>query len=323
MQELLTRPAPASRGEAFKEAGLDILRIAAITANLEARKPVEFYTQEAESLLAAILRQLSVDDETFSKVAAEAGIDFSRFSTADVVVSIPFVRAMGGQQQLPITELSASSMVMWEISLQTKEVLDALGVGESLEPPGVTVKPGSTTFSFGGGTLLVSGIGLAIAAHATLPFGAAATIAYWGGSLVSIMGIIDLVLNWKKTLAESDKLAAETRKLEAEQQKILIEVERATAEEKALDAESLLTAAHDRLMKLDATRANSQPKPASGLLAREDIEFQAAAYGMSPALATHLINRVVPTIADATQNYPGKIVSSRGSSGRAAVAAHG
>lgn len=96
----------------------------------------------------------------------------------DVVVSVPFVRA-SGSQLLPITELAASSMVMWEISLRVKEVLEALDVREPLEPPGVTVTPGSTTFSFGGGTLLVRGIGLVIAAHAALPLGAAAAIAYW------------------------------------------------------------------------------------------------------------------------------------------------
>jgi hypothetical protein len=319
IQKLLILQSPSSRGVALSEAGLDMFRIAIITADLEAERPVSFNLKEVEGLLAAILRQTSIDDATFAKVAAEAGIKLSRGSTDDVVVSVPFVTARGGQQ-LPITELAASSMVMWEISLRVREVLEALDVSEPLDPPGVTVRPGSTTFSFGGGTLLVSGIGLVIAAHAALPLGVAATIAYWGGSLVSVLGITDLIFSWRKGFAEVEKLKAETLKLEAEEQKILIEVERATSEVRKLDAESLLNAAHERLMKLDEMRANSQPKPAAALLPRQDIAFQAEAYGIWPPLATHLINRVLPIIADATRNYPERITSSRGSSGRAAGA---
>jgi hypothetical protein len=93
----------------------------------------------------------------------------------------------------------------------------------------------------------VSGIGLVIAAHAALPFGVSATIAFWGGSLVSAMGITDLIFSWTRTsaerekfLAEKDKLAAETRKLEAETQKILIENAKAEADAKAAEVESLL-----------------------------------------------------------------------------------
>lgn len=134
------------------------------------------------------------------------------------------------------------------------------------------------------------------------------------------MGITDLIFSWRQSFAEVEKLAAETRKLEAEEQKILIDVERVTSDLRTTEAESLLKAAHEKLMNLDQLRANSRPKPASSLLPQQDIAYEAKAYGIWPPLATHLINRVVPTIADATQNYPEKITSSRGSSTRAAGA---
>jgi len=321
IQELLILQPRSNRGNLLRDAGFDVLRIATIVADIDAGMPLNFTLREVEDLLPAILRQTSIDDVTFAKLAAEAGIELSRGSAPDVVVvSIPFLSA-SGSQQLPITELASSSMVMWEISLRVKEVLEALGVREPLDPPGVTVTPGSTTFSFGGGTTLVSGIGLVIAAYAALPLGAAATIAYWGGSLVSLLGITDLIVSWRRSLAEVEKLTAETRKIEAEEQKILIEVERLTSDLRNTEAGSLLKAAHEKLVNLDRSRADSQPKPASALLPRQDIDIAANAYGIWPPLATHLINRVVPTIADATQNYPERITSSTGYSARAAGAA--
>jgi hypothetical protein len=166
----------------------------------------------------------------------------------------------------------------------------------------------------------VSGIGLVIAAHAALPFGTAAAIAYWGGSLVSLMGITDLILSWRRSFAEVDKLQAETGKLKAEEQKILIEVERLTVELRRTEAESLLRAAQEKLRTLEEVRANSQPVPASALLPQEKVAAEAKNYGIWPPLANHLINRVVPAIADVTQNYPKAITSSSGPSAQAAGA---
>ncbi len=313
MQELLIQLPPPSRGLALREASLDVFRIAGITAALEAGRGIELDRAEAELLLTAILRQVSINDTTFGKVAAEVGIDLSSKSTADVVVSVPFMKASGGQRQLPITELAASSMLMWEISLSVKKVLEGIGVKESLEPPEVTVRAGSISFSFGGGTLLVSGIGLVIAAHAALPPGDATMISCWGGSIISMLGIMDLVFGWKKVLAEADKLSAEARKLEAEGQKI-------TAEAKKIETELLLNAAHERLEKRDEARASSQPRLASALLDRQETMLQAKQYGISPALATHLVNRVLPTVAEATQDGRAKITSSLGLSSRQAAA---
>jgi len=42
-------------------------------------------------------------------------------------VSFPFVKA-AKPAKLPITELAASSMVVWEISLRIKEVLEGMSV---------------------------------------------------------------------------------------------------------------------------------------------------------------------------------------------------
>lgn len=141
-------------------------------------------------------------------IASETGMKLVDKPGTDIVVSVPFARE-GGDRGLPITELAAASLVVWEISLRVKEVLEGINTTVSISPPVVNVSTGSTSFNLGGGTVLVSGIGLVIAAYAVLPSGVAATIALWGGSLVSAMGITDLIFNWRRTSAEIEKFLAE------------------------------------------------------------------------------------------------------------------
>jgi hypothetical protein len=169
----------------------------------------------------------------------------------------------------------------------------------------------------------VSGIGLVIAAHAALPFGVAATIAFWGGSIVSALGITDLIFSWTRSLAEreklvaeKDKLAAETRKLEAETRKIIAEREWVDVDAKAAEAESLLNAARERLSQASEARERGPLTPPSALLDLDEIRSQARTYGIPSALAAHLINRVLPTVADVTRNYPEAVTASPRSSGR-------
>lgn len=151
----------------------------------------------------------------------------------------------------------------------------------------------------------------------------------WGGSLVSRMGITDLVLSWTRTaaerekfLAEKDKLAAETRKLEAETRKILIENSNAKADAKAASADLLCSAAHERLVESSEARERSTLAAPSALLTEDEIRSQAKLYGISSALAAHLLNRVLPTVADATRSYPQAITSSPNRSQRTAAAGY-
>lgn len=328
MQELLILQPSTVRGSVLRDAGVDVLGVAAIMADLEERRSIDFHLspEEIDTLLTLILRRTPVEDSTFAAIASETGMKLGDKSGIDVVVSVPFARERG-DRGLPVTELAAASLVVWEISLRVKEVLEGINTTTPFSPPVVSVSPGSTSFNFGGGTVLVSGIGLVIAAHAALPLGVAATIAFWGGSVVSAMGITDLIFSWTRTsaekekfVAEKDKLAAETRKLEAETQKILIENAKAEADAKASEAESLLNATRERLLQSSNARERGPLTPPSALLTKQEIRSQAKLHGIPSALAAHLINRVLPTVADATRDYPQKLTSSPRSSGRAAGA---
>ena len=319
---------PTIRGSILRASGLDPLGIAAVIADLEAERSIDFRLkpEEIDSLITVILRRTPIADSSFAEIVSETGIKLAEKTGIDVIVSVPFARERG-DHGLPITELAASSLAIWEISFAVREVLEGIDSELSFSPPVVSVSPGSTSFSFGGGTLLVSGIGLVIAAHAALPLGLAATIAFWGGSLISAMGITDVVLGWTRTaaerekfLAEKDKLAAETLKLNAETQKILIENAKANADAKAAAANLLCDAAHERLVGSSEARERIALAAPSALLTKDEIRFQAKLYGIPSALAAHLLNRVLPTVADATRSYPQTVTSSPSSSPRAAGA---
>jgi hypothetical protein len=91
----------------------DLIGIAAIMSDINAGRPVDFRLNagEAESLLAVILRSISIDDGTFAEIMLEAGIELGHNLGSAVIVSVPFVTEPGGQQ-IPITELAVSSTVM-------------------------------------------------------------------------------------------------------------------------------------------------------------------------------------------------------------------
>jgi hypothetical protein len=212
-------------------------------------------------------------------------------------------------------------VVIWEISLRVKQVLEEIGVAEPLEPPQVSVRAGSTNFTFGGGTLLVSGIGLVVAAHAALPIGLAADIAFWGGSISSILGVSDFVFGWRKTNAETRNLFAEEEKLRAETHKITAETGKLIAERGKMESETLLNTALLTLRQLEVQKMNQQVVPASALLAPEAIAAEAKRYGLSPALATHLINRIEPALKDANRSFPAAITPLLNTSAKSVSAA--
>src|SRR5262249_7994561 len=147
----------------------------------------------------------------------------------------------------------------------------------------------------------------------------AATTAIWGGSVVSMLGIIDRISSWRKTAAEVEKLRAEARKTDAEARKLMDE-RKADAEARKADAEARKADAEARKAEVDVRKAaaealraeaeanslcaelqknfgtreelmaKSQPKPASALLSQDWIDGEAKNRGIWAPLATHLIN---------------------------------
>ncbi|MGD1090658.1 MAG: hypothetical protein ABSB35_01565 [Bryobacteraceae bacterium] len=88
--------------------------------------------------------------------------------------------------------------------------LNALEVSELLSPPETEVKLGSVNFAFGGGPLLVAGIGFIVAAHEAFPAGRGADFAFYGGAIMAVLGIIDLAVNWERMITEIPKIQSET-----------------------------------------------------------------------------------------------------------------
>jgi hypothetical protein len=341
---------PVNRADLLREARFDVLRSAQVIADLNAGVPVTFAPKEIEDLLPPILRQTYLDDATFAQLAANAGNDLHlRLAPRNIVVSFPSLDPTPADR-LSITDLAASSLAIWEICLNVKNVLEALDQSESIEPPQVTVMPGSTAFHFGGGTLLVSAVGLVMAVHSLLPAELATMTTVWGGSVLSMLGIVDRIFSWRKINAEAQKLRADARKADAEtrrlddERKANAEARKAEAEAQKAEAEarkaehearkaeadarraeaeadSLCKAAQEKSRTRKQSTANSKPKPASGLLPQDRIDVEARARGIWPPLANHVINRVEPTVADVTSSYPQGITSTLASSaGRAASA---
>jgi hypothetical protein len=115
--------------------------------------------------------------------------------------------------------------------------------------------------------MLVSGIGFVIASYAALPLGQAADAAFYSGSLLGILGLVDLILNWGKTIAETRKAAADTAKAAADTIKALAEAED---------------------IRRRQTAASNQSVPSS-LVPPEIVVLEARRFGLDPALGTHLI----------------------------------
>ncbi|HEX3683467.1 MAG TPA: hypothetical protein VHU83_13100 [Bryobacteraceae bacterium] len=212
----------------------------------------------------------------------------------EISVDVPLVHfdESGG---MPLNELTAASIVLWHVSHRIAHVIDALGVPVALAPPAVAkVYPGSIGYSLAGSSLLIGGIGLIILAYTALPLGAAATIAFWGGGISAISGIVESALGWYKTYKETSKIDSEIR----------------------------LNDANTRKTELEILKMQSEFHPASALVPAAVISAEARQLGFDSAIATHLVNQVLPQYATLSSNYPSPVrVTSIG--GRASASAAG
>jgi hypothetical protein len=176
-------------------------------------------------------------------------------------------------------------LVVWELSLKVAETLNALDAQYVVGPPTTEVHAGSVSFSIGGSTTLIAGIGLMVAAHTAIPLGAASELAYWGGSLSAALGLFDAVINWYKTLKDVKKT----------------------------DTEAALNQAKTRLTEIEIQKAQRELEPAAAYVPTEIIVSESRRFGVDAALGTHLINEVMPTLLDLRRSYPAPISVSSGS----------
>jgi len=243
-----------------------------------------------ERILPAVLRRTPVSDDKFAFLVSESRIALGGRLLPDMVtVTLSFSAAT--YTGIPITGLTAASILIWEVTARVASVLNGLSLHqEELRPPGVNVTPGSVSFSLGGSTLLVSGVGFLIACHAQMLPQDAASLTYYGGALLSSVGLVDLAVNWFKTIREAIKDDSET-------QLNRIKVRQAERE-------------------LGAEERKTVGSPAT-LISPENIAIESRQFGVPEPLAVHLLNRVLPALQDLSiaSGRPVASVSSEGGTG--------
>jgi hypothetical protein len=291
VEELLRSLTGAVRGDVLREANVQ----RRIEQELDKRGFLLAITpDEARNLAVPLLRRVRIEDSQFRQLASEANIRLrGRESSTSVQLRFLFGSAGDSVDALPVTQLTATSLIAWELSFRVKQTLEAIGAAEELNPPQVTVKAGSANYSFSGGPLLVAGIALIVAAHTAIPPGTGADFAYWGGALATSLGMIESVLGWRRTLAETDKLQSET----------------------ALN--------HVRIQNESNQPRPEPPPPPASLIPEATLTAEARALEMEPAIGAHIINQVMPAYDELSRHYGSPIKAEGGASGRAASASRG
>jgi hypothetical protein len=184
------------------EAGLE--RVAGVAGEMDV-------TLEPQRILIAILRRRRYTDRELAGILRESHLTLDFRGAVEVVKVRMAFRASDDSPQIPITDLTIASIIVWETSLRIGATLRELGVEEAaVPPPGVEVAAGSVSFSLGGSTMLASGFGFLVAINGLLPT-SAVSAGYTAGVFLVSLGLVDLAVNWYKTMKEADKLDSETQ----------------------------------------------------------------------------------------------------------------
>jgi hypothetical protein len=232
------------------------------------------------SVLAPLLRRIDVTDEEFAILVQEAQIELAQGSLPHEVV-IKFSYTTESRDTIAITDLTAASVTVWEIAVRVASVLRVLSVREELTPPGVSVAAGSVSFSLGGSTLLVSGVGFVVAAHSGLVAQSAAQLTYWSGAFLGSLGVIDLAVNWYKTIKDAAKA----------------------------DSDTQLNHLKARQTEREIREAESTASTPAALVPSFDLSLDARRFALDEALAIHLLNKTLPAVHQLISSSGTPIVS--------------
>jgi hypothetical protein len=250
-----------------------------------------------DRVIPPLLRRVQLSNEMFAAIVRDSAV---KLSLGNLPMSIGVRLSFPGGAShglMPITHVMAASIIVWQLSVRVGSVLFDLDVDSGdLEPPAVRqVVPGSVTFSLGGPTLLVSGTAFVIAAYARL-LPQANDQLYWGGAALATAGLIELSINWWRTIKEGTKFESETQ---------LNIVKRAK-----------------ELADLNVSYANE--RPASASVPVEEIAFDARQFGVPLVLANQLLNQALPvarTLKTVAGNPQANVTLETESGGHAASAA--
>jgi hypothetical protein len=261
----------------------------------------------APILLPMLLRKQGLDDEVIQRIIREGDLKASVKPLPSVSVHFalptypPQVRSeeIGGRNQraVRLTDLVAGSAVMMEMFIAIGGTI-AAGSSEEPLPPIVDTSSGSVSFNIGGG-LFGSGIALIVACAAGLV--AAPVIGPAAGTTLAVIGIIDMAIDWRKRIAETDKLREERRVLQLEHNHITIyqnrELQELEIRKRQLELEALTRENHQQQGGLRTGQ------PPCTLVDEDTIRREAARLGLSDAYAMHVLNKGLPTYLTLRQQF--------------------
>ena len=188
------------RGQILEEAGLTDYGVA---GDIDVGK-------DPDRILASILWRRAITDNELAVIIRECGIPiFTGTSPAEITLKVSFSDpSKPAGDGLPITELAAATVFVWEVSVRLAEVFSVLAPEDSnaCAPPMVSqVTPGSVSYVLGG-ALIPTGLAFMVAACGhSIPVDAQ-QVAYWGGAFIASLGVVTLALGWDKTRAETSNL---------------------------------------------------------------------------------------------------------------------
>lgn len=256
-----------------------------VKGEFETSEVTEWISRNQESLVAALTRIVDLTDEAIAYLFRLGVLPISNRDLHTVAIQLRFFvhsdlleePRVGGSQDFALNELAASSAMLSEICSEVAAANHSFGL--TIPPPIVTLERGSLQYTIGGG-LLASGVALVMACGSGL---VASPLGLFGGGVLACAGVLDLSVNWVKSIAETRKVKAEAYKLYAEARKL-------DAEARKLDLEG------DELesKQFDREDYHHRAFAHSKLVPRDVVLREAKRLGLEQGYANHILNRVLP-----------------------------
>lgn len=246
----------------------------------------EWISRNQESLVVALTRIVDLTDEAIAYLFRLGVLPISRRDVhTEIAIQLRFFvhsdlleeSRVGGSQDFALNELAASSAMLSEICSEIAAANHSFGL--TISPPIVKLERGSLQYTISGG-LLASGVALVMACGSGL---VASPLGLVGGGVLACAGVLDLSVNWMKSIAETRKVKAEAYKLNAEARKL-------DAEARKLDLEA------DELERKQFDREDYHHRAFahSKLVPNDVVLREAKRLGLEQGYANHILNRVLP-----------------------------
>ena len=257
---------------------------------------VEWINRHRTALVPVVLRHIDPSDDLIAQLTREGDIQVPSEQLSSQTVCFsgfpqPSDELRDASNGFALTDVTASSLLLFQLFLDLSAANAACGI--QLPLARINLNHGSVELPLVGGGLFASGVGLIVACGAGLI--GAPVISVLGGVTLATAGVIDLVVGWRKSVAEVHKTNVEAGKLDAERRLADVDIKI-----KELELERARLAAtvpvRNELGRIEPRERRERllSPPESGEVAREIVQRQAEELGMTEGYATHLLNRALP-----------------------------